>query len=209
MAKGKNSIFGKKEQKDENMQDPKVQEETGVTENMSDQELKSENITPEEPAKEADQPSAGSNKEEELQAQVKDLQDKYLRMMAEFDNFRKRSLKERTDLIKSAGEDILVNILPVMDDFERGLQMMETSTDGEAIKSGVQLIYNKFKDFLTSRGVKEIDAKSKEFNVDEHEAITKIPAPEEGLKGKVVDVIQKGYFLNEKVIRYSKVVVGE
>lgn len=113
------------------------------------------------------------------------------------------------DLTKSAGEDILVNILPVMDDFERGLDNIEKAKDIEAVKEGVQLIYNKFKEFLKQRGVKEIEAKEKDFDTDMHEAITKIPAPTEELKGKVVDVIEKGYYLNEKVIRFSKVVIGE
>jgi molecular chaperone GrpE len=149
------------------------------------------------------------NKEEEYQQQINELQDKYVRLMAEFDNFRKRSLKERMELVKSAGEDVLINILPVMDDFERGLIAIEKSTDIESVKQGIQLIYNKIKDFLTQRGVKEIEAQNQDFNVDIHEAITKIPAPEEDLKGKVVDVVQKGYYLNDKVIRYAKVVIGE
>ncbi len=147
--------------------------------------------------------------EEECQKQVNELQDRYVRLMAEFDNFRKRSLKERMELLKSAGEDVLINILPVIDDFERGLNAIEKSSDIEAVKKGIELIYNKFKDFLTQRGVKEIDARNQDFNVDVHEAITKIPAPEENLKGKVVDVVQKGYYLNDKVIRYAKVVIGE
>jgi molecular chaperone GrpE len=184
-------------------------ENSSVTENMSDSEQSSAINAEEEATQQATDAQSPSNKEEELQAQVKDLQDKYIRMMAEFDNFRKRSLKERMELMKSAGEDILVNLLPIMDDFERGLQVMDTSTDVDAVKLGVQLIYNKFREFLSQRGVKEIAAIKLDFNVDEHEAITKIPAPEEGLKGKVVDVVQKGYYLNDKVIRYSKVVIGE
>jgi molecular chaperone GrpE len=146
---------------------------------------------------------------EEYQKQINELQDKYIRLMAEFDNFRKRSLRERMELLKSAGEDVLVSVLPVIDDFERGLDAIEKSSDIEAVKQGIQLIYNKFKDFLIQRGVKEIEAIKQDFNVDIHEAITKIPAPQDDLKGKVVDVIQKGYYLNEKVIRYAKVVVGE
>jgi molecular chaperone GrpE len=146
---------------------------------------------------------------EECQKQINELQDRYIRLMAEFDNFRKRSLKERMELLKSAGEDVLVNILPVIDDFERGLDAIEKSSDIDAVKKGIELIYNKFKDFLVQRGVKEIDARNQDFNVDMHEAITKIPAPEENLKGKVVDVVQKGYYLNDKVIRYAKVVIGE
>jgi len=138
-----------------------------------------------------------------------EMNDKYLRLAAEYDNYRKRTLKEKMDLSKSAGADILVNILPVMDDFERGLDSIDQAKDIEAVKEGVQLIYNKFKEFLKQRGVKEIEAKEKDFDTDMHEAITKIPAPTEKLKGKVVDVVEKGYYLNEKIIRFSKVVIGE
>ncbi|MDA3954161.1 MAG: nucleotide exchange factor GrpE [Bacteroidales bacterium] len=140
---------------------------------------------------------------------IVELNDKYLRLAAEFDNYRKRTLKERMDLMKSAGEDILINIIPVMDDFERGLGSIDRAKEISAVKEGVQLIYNKFKDFLKQRGVKEIVAKEKDFDTDLHEAITKIPAPNKKLKGKVVDVVEKGYYLNEKVIRFSKVVIGE
>jgi molecular chaperone GrpE len=140
---------------------------------------------------------------------IKEMTDKYLRLSAEFDNYRKRTLKEKIELTKTAGEELLKNILPVMDDFERGIQTINKADDITAIKEGIDLIYNKFKDFLNQNGVKEIDAKEKEFNIDFHEAVTKIPAAENDLKGKVVDVIEKGYTLNGKVIRYSKVVVGE
>lgn len=208
MVKGKGTIFGKKETKahHEKSEPDEVSKESSVTvesEKMSDSEEKPISEATTEPQPET------NNKEEQLQAQVKEMLDKYIRLMAEFDNFRKRSLKERTELIKSAGEDILVNILPVMDDFERGLAAMESAQDLESVKQGVGLIYNKFKDFLTQRGVKEIEASRQDFNVDVHEALTKIPAPEANLKGKVVDVVQKGYYLNDKVIRFAKVVVGE
>ena len=113
------------------------------------------------------------------------------------------------ELTKTAGEDILINILPVMDDFERALGSIDQAKEISAVKEGVQLIYTKFKDFLKQCGVKEIGAKEKEFDTDLHEAITKIPAPDKKLKGKVVDVVEKGYYLNEKVIRFSKVVIGE
>ncbi|MFC2151561.1 nucleotide exchange factor GrpE [Bacteroidota bacterium] len=135
--------------------------------------------------------------------------DKYLRLAAEYDNYRKRTLKERMELMKTAGEDILINLLPVMDDFERALGSIDQAKEISAVKEGVQLIYNKFKEFLKQRGVKEIESKETDFDTDLHEAITKIPAPDEKLKGKVVDVIEKGYYLNEKVIRFSKVVIGE
>jgi len=140
---------------------------------------------------------------------IAELNDKYLRLAAEYDNYRRRTLKERMELTKTAGEDILVNILPVMDDFERALGSIDQAKEIGAVKEGVQLIYTKFKDFLKQRGVKEIEAKEKDFDTDLHEAITKIPAPDKKLKGKVVDVVEKGYYLNEKVIRFSKVVIGE
>jgi molecular chaperone GrpE len=153
----------------------------------------------------------GKEEAQDFETKYNELNDKYLRLTAEFDNFRRRSLKEKMELIKSAGEDILVNILPVMDNFERALKSMEgNGEDGKnAVIEGVELIYNNFKDFLAQRGVKEIEAIGKEFDTDHHEAITKIPAPEEGMKGKVIDVIEKGYLMHEKVIRFAKVVVGE
>jgi molecular chaperone GrpE len=145
----------------------------------------------------------------ELEQVIVDKDDKYLRLQAEFDNYRKRTLKEKMDLIKSGGESLLVNILPVVDDFDRAIKMMETAQENTAIAEGVNLIYKRFKDFLQQNGVKEIDAIEKEFDLDHHEAITKITAPSEELKGKVVDVVQKGYYLNDKVIRFAKVVIGE
>lgn len=146
---------------------------------------------------------------EELGKKLEEISDKHIRLQAEFDNFRKRTLKEKADLIKSGGETVLVNILPVVDDFERALDSMKEVADDDAGKQGTLLIYNKFKEFLKQSNVKEIIAMEQDFDVDLHEAITKIPAPNEQLKGKVVDVIQKGYILNEKVIRFAKVVIGE
>jgi molecular chaperone GrpE len=140
---------------------------------------------------------------------MEELHDKYLRLSAEFDNYRKRTLKEKIDLTRAAGEQIMLNLLPVVDDFERGIKNLNESQEINAVKEGMILIYNKFKNFLNQNGVKEIDAKNKEFDIDLHEAVTKIPAPKKELKGKVIDVIQKGYTLNEKVIRFSKVVIGE
>ncbi|MDX9881846.1 MAG: nucleotide exchange factor GrpE [Prolixibacteraceae bacterium] len=150
--------------------------------------------------------------EEELEkilSELNELKDKHIRLQAEFDNFRKRTLKEKMELMKSAGESVLVNILPVIDDFDRALQMMGTTEQNDPVADGVRLIYNKFQEFLKQNGVKEIEAKEKDFDTDLHEAITKIPAPSEELKGKNVDVIQKGYMLNDKVIRFAKVVIGE
>jgi molecular chaperone GrpE len=146
---------------------------------------------------------------EELNAKLADLSDKHLRLQAEFDNFRKRTIKEKADLIKSGGESVLVNILPVVDDFERALNSLKDIPETDAGKQGTQLIYNKFSEFLKQNNVKEIEAVNQGFNVDLHEAITKIPAPAEELKGKVVAVVEKGYVLNDKVIRFAKVVIGE
>lgn len=144
-----------------------------------------------------------------LQEKLDAANDKYLRLSAEFDNYRKRTLKEKAELTKSAGEQILEKILPVMDNFERALQSMETATDVPALREGVQLIYTTFRDFLSQHGVKEIECVNTDFNPDLQEAVTKIPAPSKEMKGKVVDCIQKGYTLYDKVIRFPKVVVGE
>ena len=146
---------------------------------------------------------------EELKIKLEELSDKHLRLQAEFDNFRRRTMKEKADLIKSGGESVLINILPVVDDFERALGSMKEVSDDDVGKQGTKLIYNKFVDFLKQNNVKEIEAQNQDFDVDLHEAVTKIPAPNEKLKGKVVDVIQKGYLLNDKVIRFAKVVIGE
>jgi len=138
-----------------------------------------------------------------------ELNDKNLRLMAEFDNYRKRTLKERMDLLKTAGESVLVNMLPLVDDFERALKAMESADDLQAVKDGVDLIYSKFVAFLIQNGVKAIPDQNELFNTEYHEAITTFPAPSEELKGKIIDCVSKGYTLNEKVIRFSKVVVGE
>jgi len=145
----------------------------------------------------------------ELENANKELNDKYLRLSAEFDNYRKRTLRERMELTKTAAESVMLNILPVTDDFERAMHSIEQGMDFEATKEGILLIYNKFKEFNKQNGVTEIEAIGKPFDTDLHEALTKIPAPSEELKGKIIDVIQKGYYLNEKVIRFAKVVVGE
>lgn len=146
-------------------------------------------------------------KNSELEAQCADLNDKYIRLFSEFDNYRKRAAKERTELFKTASEDIIKKMLPVLDDFERALQTMEKS-DNKADFEGVTLIYNKLKTTLQQNGLEEIQAMDTDFDTDEHEALTTAPAPDESKKGKVLDVIQKGYKLNGKVIRYARVVVG-
>ena len=144
---------------------------------------------------------------EEAKAVFAELNDKHLRLQAEFDNFRKRTAKEKLDLTVTASENVIKDILPVLDDFERALQNMEKNGN-EADIQGVTLIFNKLKDTLKKKGLEEIEAMGTDFNTDEHEALTMIPAPEEDKKGKVLDVIQKGYKLNGKVIRFARVVVG-
>ena len=186
----------------------KIEVKTPNTEetNSSEKEISSEEKIGKKKKSKKDKREA---KIEELEEKLQEIQDKHLRLQAEFDNFRRRTMMEKVELIKSGGESVLVNILPVIDDFERALDSLKDVADDDAGKQGTTLIYNKFEEFLKQNNVKEIGALHKEFDVDLHEALTKIPAPEKKLKGKVVDVIQKGYLLNEKVIRFAKVVIGE
>ena len=146
---------------------------------------------------------------ESLQKTLQESQDKYIRLVAEFDNFRRRTLREKAELIQSAGESLLKDILPFVDDFERGLEQASKTDDMNSVMTGMALIYNKLSDFLTSNGIKEISAINEPFDTDWHEALTEIPTSSDEMKGKVVDVIQKGYTLHDKVIRYAKVVVGK
>jgi len=146
---------------------------------------------------------------EELKKKLQELNDKYLRLSAEYDNYRKRTLKEKMELTKSAGASVILALLPVIDDFDRALAHLDDAKDLDAVKEGILLIYSKFKEFLAQQGVTEIEATNKDFDTDLHEAITKIPAPSEEMKGKVIDTVEKGYKLNDKVIRFAKVVVGE
>jgi molecular chaperone GrpE len=144
-----------------------------------------------------------------LTEKLAEMQDKYLRLSAEFDNYRKRTLKEKIELTRTASESVILKILPVLDDFERGVKVMELATDCSAMREGLALVYSKFRSFLDQNGIREIDALNKDFDLDMHDAVTKVPAPDKKMKGKVVDVIEKGYILNDKVIRFSKVIVGE
>ncbi|MGZ4076744.1 MAG: nucleotide exchange factor GrpE [Bacteroidia bacterium] len=144
----------------------------------------------------------------ELKAKADEINDKYLRLYSEFDNFRKRTAKEKVELIQSAGEDVFKSILPVLDDFERAIKSNTETTDITAVKDGVNLIFNKFKSTLSQKGLSEMNAVGTPFDADIHEAITNIPAPTEDLKGKVVEELEKGYSLNGKIIRFAKVVIG-
>jgi molecular chaperone GrpE len=147
--------------------------------------------------------------EKSAEEKLAEMQDKYLRLSAEFDNYRKRTLREKIDMSKYAGENLILKLLPVMDDFERAISHMVISTDCTSMKEGIDLIYIKFTDFLKQNGVREIESLNCSFDVDLHDAVANLPVPEEEKKGKIVDVIQKGYYLQDKVIRHSKVVIGE
>ncbi|MDR3183970.1 MAG: nucleotide exchange factor GrpE [Prevotellaceae bacterium] len=138
-----------------------------------------------------------------------DLENKYLRLVAEFDNYRKRTARERLEFLAMAGEDMVKGLLPVLDDFERAVKAIHETDDIAAVREGVGLIYTKLSKYLESKGLKQIDALGKDLNTDEHDAVTKFPAPSDDKKGKVIDVVQHGYALNGKIIRYAKVVVGE
>ena len=188
---------------------------------MNEEELKAQqeetldNVAtsqPDEGDKAEEQPAKEMSVEDKLAAaetKVAELQDKYLRQVAEFDNYRKRTIKEKAELILNGGEKSISSILPVIDDFERAIKTMETAKDVSAVKEGVELIYNKFMAVLAQNGVKVIETKDQPLDTDYHEAIAVIPAPSEEQKGKILDCVQTGYTLNDKVIRHAKVVVGE
>ena len=200
--------------KNRNM-DPKQKENINEEELMSEatQDEAAEN---EEIQEEDVQDSAAPTEEEKLAQEleeankvIEEQKDKYLRLSAEFDNYRKRTMKEKAELILNGAEKTISSILPIVDDFERALKNMETATDVAAVKEGVELIYNKFMSVLGQDGVKVIETKEKPLDTDFHEAIAVIPAPDKSLKGKILDCVQTGYTLNDKVIRHAKVVVGE
>ena len=173
-------------------------------------EATTENSTPESNDSGKNDTETSSNEQQiiEMEKKIAEEKDKYLRLYSEFDNYRKRSVREKGELIKTAGEDFFKAILPVIDDFERALKAADKTGDINTIAEGVQLIYSKLKSTLKQKGLEEMEASGKTFDADVMEAITSIPAPKDDLKGKVVDEIEKGYSLNGKVIRYAKVVIG-
>lgn len=146
--------------------------------------------------------------EEKFKAELTEANNKYLRLYAEFDNYKRRTNKERLELLQTAGKDVLSSMLPVVDDFERALKAIETASDIEAVKDGIVLVHNKLKSILSQQGLKEMESIGNVFDADIHEAITNIPAPTDDMKGKVIDQVEKGYYLNDKVIRFAKVIVG-
>ena len=204
-----------------NSEEKKVEEMKNVEEETAEKNMEQPAAEEEQPVEgeaqqEAEEPEKELTPEEKLQAEVEKLQaeqeemkDKYLRLSAEFDNYRKRTMKEKAELILNGGEKAFKAILPVIDDMERALATMQKATDVDAVKEGVDLIYNKFIQILGQNGVHAIDTKEKELDTDFHDAIAIIDAPSEELKGKILDCVETGYTLNDKVIRHAKVVVGK
>ena len=146
---------------------------------------------------------------EKLNEELQEQKDKYLRLVAEFDNFKKRNARERIELIQTAGKEVITSLLDVLDDCDRAEKQLQNSDDINQVREGVQLVFNKLRSTLQNRGLKQMESIHTEFDVEQHEAITEIPAPSENLKGKVIDEVQKGYYLNDKIIRFAKVVIGK
>ena len=192
--------------------DPKEKEKMAEELNVEETKDTAEEQPQDDQAEEAAPLTHEEQLEQELedaQAVIEEQKDKYLRLSAEFDNYRKRTMKEKAELILNGGEKSISSMLPVIDDFERAIKTMETAKDVKAVKEGVELIYNKFMAVMAQNGVKVIETKDQPLDTDYHEAIAVIPAPSEEQKGKILDCVQTGYTLNDKVIRHAKVVVGE
>ena len=196
---------------EENTQEKNMNEVSEpVVEPVEAEEISPEAIDSEENGVEASDLCAEAEKQvEELKTQLEKEKKEYLFLMAEFDNFRKRTLKEKSEIIKNAGENFIKGLLPIIDDFERGLKAAETNADSDSMKEGISLIYNKLIKYLNQNGVKEIDPKDDSFDTEKHEAISAIPVPDEDKKGKILDTVEKGYMINDKVLRHAKVVVAQ
>lgn len=194
--------MSKKEQ--EQVKEEELQQEETQSE-AQNAEVENQNAEEEQPAKE----ETPEDKIAALQAELEKSQKEYLFLMAEFDNYRKRTVKEKAELIKNGGEKAMLGLLPVIDDFERAIDAIDNSSDVESLKEGVDLIYNKFMKYLESQQVKPMESTGTDFDADIYEAVTTFPAPDESMKGKVIDTVQKGYTINEKVLRHAKVVVGQ
>ena len=191
-------------------QDEEILKNEGAAEEAAQaEENQTETAQEETPAEELTVEEQLANMLAEAQQMVAEERDKYLRLSAEFDNYRKRTLKEKAELIKNGAEKTLTAILPVLDDFERALKNMEASEETKGMKEGVELIFNKFNKVLEQEGLQKIETEGQDFDVDFHEAIALIPAPSEELKGKILDCVQTGYMLNDKVIRHAKVAVAQ
>ncbi len=184
----------KNEEVNESLAGENTEEQTAAEEQQAAAEAPKE-LTPEEQIA-------------ELEKQITELKNQQLYKVAEFDNFRKRTLREKSDLIKNAGEQVLKGLLPIVDDFERGLKASEGAEDSSSIREGMELIYNKLVKYLNANGVKAMDTSDGVFDADKHDAIASVPVPEEEKKGKIIDTVEKGYTLNDKVLRHAKVCVG-
>ena len=155
------------------------------------------------------EPVSEESELEKLKAELAQLKDRYLRKVAEFENYKRRNAKERMELIQTAGREVIIDLLDTLDDCDRAQKQIESSEDIKEIKEGVMLVFNKLRNKLAAKGLKPMESLHKDFNPDLHEAITEIPVTDEKLKGKVIDEVQKGYYLNDKIIRFAKVVVGK
>ena len=192
--------MSKKEEPIEEQEEKKTATDTNDSQNEKDQVEASEN---EEIDDDETQPEEAS-----AESELQEFKEKYMRLYSEFENFRKRTTKEKLEFMKSANEELILELLPIVDDFERAKQSLESAEDVESVKQGIELIVGKLAKTLEQKGLKPINAAGNEFDTELHEAITQIPAPSEDMKGKVVDEVEKGYYLGDKVIRYSKVVIG-
>lgn len=199
MKKDKNTEADERQAEVINNTEPEITEEQKDDEATST-EATSEELTPEEAAR---------REIAELKEKLEKEKKEYLFLMAEFDNFRKRTMKEKSDIIKNAGEKVFKGLLPVVDDMERGLKASENATDVASVREGLELICNKLKKYMEQNGVKEFDKDDDVFDADRHEAISAVPVPDENLKGHILDTIEKGYTINDKVLRHAKVVVGQ
>lgn len=197
-----------KEQK-QTQKENELKNEAAAEETVRTEEGQQEEATPEAPAEELTEEEKLAKELEDAQSDIEEQKDKYLRLSAEFDNYRKRTLKEKAELIKNGAEKTLTAILPILDDFERALKNLEATEETKAMKEGVELIFTKFQKVLQQEGLQAIETEGKDFDVDFCEAIALVPAPSEDLKGKILDCVQTGYMLNDKVIRHAKVVVAQ
>lgn len=207
MMKSNNSKYGyqkeSEKEKLEEMSDQQLEENVGIEDTFDTDETESSENSPE---------AVIEKLTEELNAQKEATEKEkkeYLFLMAEFDNFRKRTLREKSEIIKNAGEQVLKGLLPIVDDFERGIQASQQTDNAVSVKEGMELIYHKLKKYLEQNGVKEIDPENKEFDTEKHEAISAVPVTDENQKGKILDTVEKGYMINDKVLRHAKVVVGQ
>lgn len=191
--------------KDKDTKDRKAPEEEVIVDDVNATEAENREADQEV----ADAAVSAEDEVEKLKGELEKEKKEYLFLMAEFDNFRKRTLKEKSELIKNAAESAFKGLLPIVDDFERALKASEGSEDVNAMREGMELIYKKLKKYMEQNGVKEMDPEDKEFDADKHEAISVVPVPDENQKGKILDTVEKGYMINDKVLRHAKVVVGQ